>query len=156
MQYVTFDRIEVDTDGTTTGFINDKSCEIYSMPANETESELEQQGYAKCDAPGTQTYICEFDEWFEANCVKLIDYIGYQDFADFAGVAYISAQRWVQADQRSEEIAYSEAEAIEIVNKMKQEFRRAVVPQETIAGKTARLTGLELVGEDSHTVAEVW
>jgi hypothetical protein len=59
INYYIFDKIQRDEDGTTWGFKDGKMCEIFGMDDDSTEDQLTQNGFAKCDAPGTETFIVE-------------------------------------------------------------------------------------------------
>lgn len=85
---------------------------------------------------------------------KLWDYVGVQEFADFAGATYAQALRFLQADQRTDFLYYSEGDVLEEIAQMKSEFKAEIecptITFETLAGKVARQTGLELIGEPTE------
>jgi hypothetical protein len=58
INYYIFDKIEQDEDGLWWGYLRDKFCEVFhSSEDGETEPELIKKGFAKCDAPGTETFL---------------------------------------------------------------------------------------------------
>jgi hypothetical protein len=87
----------------------------------------------------------------ESQVFWLRDYVCTQEFADSAGASYVQALRFLQADQRSDFWYYSEQDVLEEIAKMKPEFKSEILSPtitfETLAGRVARQTGLELIGE---------
>lgn len=58
INYYIFDRIKQDEDGLWWGYLGGKFCEIFhSSEDGDTELELIEKGFAKCDAPGTETFL---------------------------------------------------------------------------------------------------
>jgi hypothetical protein len=62
IEYYIFDKIEA-TEGVTIGYLNGKSIEIFYLSADDTEEELVDKGFAKCDAP----------DWHETMVFSLSD-----------------------------------------------------------------------------------
>ena len=63
INYYVFDRIETDDLGCYWGYRGSKMCEVFPLSSEDTEAELVQSGYAKCDAPGTETYVVSEFDW---------------------------------------------------------------------------------------------
>lgn len=63
INYYVFDKIEQDEDGTLWGYKGEKLCEVFGLSADDTEEELIKNGFAKCDAPGTETFVVEESSW---------------------------------------------------------------------------------------------
>jgi len=62
INYYVFDRIERDDLGCHWGYKGNSFCEVFLLSSEGSEAELIEQGYAKCDAPGTETFVVkEFD-----------------------------------------------------------------------------------------------
>lgn len=61
INYYILDEI-VETDDEIKGYKNGKEVNLFQVE-EETESELIEQGFAKCDAPNTQTYLIEETAW---------------------------------------------------------------------------------------------
>jgi|SanBayMetagenome_1026888.scaffolds.fasta_scaffold00351_1 hypothetical protein len=60
INYYIFDRIEKDELGCHWGYKGNKFCEVFPVSADDTEAELIQNGFAKCDAPdSTETFCTE-------------------------------------------------------------------------------------------------
>lgn len=59
INYYRFDRIEKDGLGCHWGHRGNDFCEVFPLSSEDTEHELMQAGYAKCDAPGTETFVVE-------------------------------------------------------------------------------------------------
>ena len=59
INYYEFDRIERDEHGCQWGYIGSNFCEVFDLSADDTEHELVERGFAKCDAPGTETFCVE-------------------------------------------------------------------------------------------------
>lgn len=57
ISYYEFEKIKRDELGCYWGYVGDKFCEVFVLSEGETEQELKEQGYAKCDAPGTETFL---------------------------------------------------------------------------------------------------
>lgn len=57
--YYIFDRIEKDELGCYWGYKGNKFCEVFPISADDTEAELIRNGFAKCDAPDTETFCTE-------------------------------------------------------------------------------------------------
>ena len=58
INYYIFDKIEKDEDGLHWGHIGDKFCEVFhSSEDRDTDEELIAKGFAKCDAPGSETFL---------------------------------------------------------------------------------------------------
>jgi hypothetical protein len=63
INYYIFDKIEGDGQ-TYTGYLGNNSCEVFPLSSQDTEKELEENGFAKCDAPGgTETFVVEESAW---------------------------------------------------------------------------------------------
>jgi len=62
MNYYTFDSITKDDDNQYWGHLGDQSTEIYPTDSD-PEAELIEKGFAKCDAPGTETFLVEETAW---------------------------------------------------------------------------------------------
>ena len=60
VNYYVFDRIEKDDQGYL-GYLGDNSCEVFSLEGDDTE--LIEAGFAKCDAPDTETFCVEETAW---------------------------------------------------------------------------------------------
>jgi hypothetical protein len=90
--------------------------------------------------------------------IALWDYIDIQEFANFAGSSYVQALKYLHLDQRCEFYYYSEGEVLEEIEKMKAEFKEEMQNpnEETFAGKVARETGLELIGEPAMIYSNGW
>lgn len=63
INYYVFDRIEKEDLGNYWGYKGDKFCEVFPLTCEDDDQELIQAGYAKCDAPGTETFIVEESAW---------------------------------------------------------------------------------------------
>ena len=64
MNYYIFDSIKRDPDGTAWGYKNGQMTEVFFLSADDTESELEEKGFAKCDAPDwNETMAVEETAW---------------------------------------------------------------------------------------------
>lgn len=63
INYYVFDRIEADDLGCHWGHKGDDFCEVFPITEDDTEAELEEKGFAKCDAPGTETFCVEETAW---------------------------------------------------------------------------------------------
>ena len=61
--YYIFDRIEKDESGSTFGHKGNDYCEVFPLSADDTEQELAANGFAKCDAPGSETMVVEETAW---------------------------------------------------------------------------------------------
>ena len=57
INYYTFDRIEQEG-GTYQAYLGGKSCEVFPMDEDD-EAALIAKGFAKCDAPDTETFVVE-------------------------------------------------------------------------------------------------
>jgi hypothetical protein len=57
INYYVFDRIVDEGIGCYWGYKGDSFCEVFPLSAEDSEEELIAEGYAKCDAPGTETFI---------------------------------------------------------------------------------------------------
>lgn len=66
INYYVFDRIEQD-ESTYWGYLGNDFCEVYPIPPEETDESLIEEGFAKCDAPGTETFCVEESNW---QCLK--------------------------------------------------------------------------------------
>lgn len=63
MNYYTFDRIEKDG-GCHWGYRGDDFCEVFDFSSDDTEEQLEKDGFAKCDAPDwDRTMVVEEADW---------------------------------------------------------------------------------------------
>lgn len=51
LNYYVLDKIEKDDFGCTWGYKNGEMLEVFYLSADDTEDELKDQGFAKCDAP---------------------------------------------------------------------------------------------------------
>ena len=58
INYYVFEKIERDEDGCHWGFIGDKFCEVFLLSADDTEADLIEKGFAKCDAPDSKETFC--------------------------------------------------------------------------------------------------
>ena len=58
INYYTFDRIEQQADGSYLAYLGDKSCEVFPLDEDD-EQTLIVKGFAKCDAPDTETFVVE-------------------------------------------------------------------------------------------------
>jgi hypothetical protein len=58
INYYIFDRIEQQADGSYQAYLDDKSCEVFPLDEDD-EQTLIAKGFAKCDAPGTETFVVE-------------------------------------------------------------------------------------------------
>ena len=65
MNYYVFPKIERDEDGTAWAYDNQDRiiCEVFDFSADDTEEQLIREGFAKCDAPGTETFLVEETAW---------------------------------------------------------------------------------------------
>lgn len=63
INYYVFDRIESDEIGCTWGYKGSDFCEVFPISSDETEQELAEKGFAKCDAPGSETFCVEETAW---------------------------------------------------------------------------------------------
>lgn len=64
INYYVFDSIRRDPDGTTWGYKNGQMTEVFFLSADDTESELIANGFAKCDAPDwNETMVVEETAW---------------------------------------------------------------------------------------------
>jgi hypothetical protein len=64
INYYVFDSIKQDDDGTTWGYKNGQMTEVFFLSADDTESELIDKGFAKCDAPDwDETMVVEETAW---------------------------------------------------------------------------------------------
>jgi hypothetical protein len=59
MNYYVFDKIKKDEFGCYWGYKGEEFCEVFAFGEDETEQELKEKGFAKCDAPGTETFVVE-------------------------------------------------------------------------------------------------
>lgn len=55
INYYIFDRIERDELGCHWGYKSDKFCEVFPMSGDDTEADLIKNGFAKCDAPDSDS-----------------------------------------------------------------------------------------------------
>ena len=62
INYYVFDSITKDDDNQYWGHLNGQSVEVYPTDAD-TDAELFEKGFAKCDAPGTETFVVEETAW---------------------------------------------------------------------------------------------
>jgi hypothetical protein len=62
IKYYVFDSI-VCVDGEYRGYRNGQYVEVLPLESTDTESELIETGWAKCDAEGTETFIVEETAW---------------------------------------------------------------------------------------------
>jgi hypothetical protein len=58
INYYVFDKIELDGE-CRWGYKNGNFCEVFTLSADDTEADLIKNGFAKCDAPGTETFCVE-------------------------------------------------------------------------------------------------
>ena len=64
INYYVFPKIERDEDGLAWAYDGeDRVCEVFDFSADDTEEELIRKGFAKCDAPGTETFLVEETAW---------------------------------------------------------------------------------------------
>lgn len=64
INYYVFDSIAQDADGTTWGYKNGQMTEVFFLSADDTEAELIEKGFAKCDAPDwSETMVVEETAW---------------------------------------------------------------------------------------------
>jgi hypothetical protein len=64
INYYVFDRIEKEENGANFwGYLGNDFCEVFPLGSEDTESELIKSGFAKCDAPGTETFVVEETAW---------------------------------------------------------------------------------------------
>lgn len=64
ISYYVFDSITQDADGTTWGHKNGQMTEVFFLSADDTEAELIEKGFAKCDAPDwSETMVVEEAAW---------------------------------------------------------------------------------------------
>ncbi|MEL7494170.1 MAG: hypothetical protein AAGJ95_09440 [Cyanobacteria bacterium J06554_11] len=63
INYYVFDRIEKDDLGCYWGHKGESFCEVFPLSTEDTEDDLIVSGYAKCDAPGTATFLVEESSW---------------------------------------------------------------------------------------------
>ena len=63
INYYIFDSITKDKDGQYWGHLGDQSTEVYPLDGDETDEEINAVGFAKCDAPGTETFCVEETAW---------------------------------------------------------------------------------------------
>jgi hypothetical protein len=63
ISYYVFDSITKDDDNQYWGHLGSQSVEVY--PADDTDAELIEKGFAKCDAPEgyTETFVVEETAW---------------------------------------------------------------------------------------------
>ena len=59
MNYYIFDEIKKDKLGCYWGYKNSSFCEVFPLSSEDTEEELAAAGFAKCDAPETETFVVE-------------------------------------------------------------------------------------------------
>lgn len=59
INYYIFDRIERDEDGLYRAYLGNKFCEVFPIMDEDSEQTLIAKGFAKCDAPGTETFVVE-------------------------------------------------------------------------------------------------
>lgn len=57
INHYVFDRIEADDLGCHWGYKGNSFCEVFPLSSEDLEAELIKGGFAKCDAPGTETFI---------------------------------------------------------------------------------------------------
>lgn len=62
IEYFSFDSIQMDEDGQLMAYYGDKWCYVYHGEGA-TEEELIRDGWAKCDAPGTETLVVALSEF---------------------------------------------------------------------------------------------
>lgn len=55
INYYVFEKIERDGDGCHWGYIGDNFCEVFLLSADDTEADLIKNGFAKCDAPDSNS-----------------------------------------------------------------------------------------------------
>ena len=68
IKYYVFDSITQDEDGTTWGYRNGQMTEVFFLSADDTDAELIQKGFAKCDAPNwDETMVVEESAWASIN-----------------------------------------------------------------------------------------
>ena len=69
INYYEFPKIERDEDGTVWAYdASDRViCEVFDF-SDDTEEELASNGFAKCDAPGTETFLVEETAWEAYQC----------------------------------------------------------------------------------------
>ena len=65
INYYVFPKIDRDEDGTAWAYDQEDRviCEVFDFSADDTEEELIRKGFAKCDAPGTETFLVEETAW---------------------------------------------------------------------------------------------
>jgi hypothetical protein len=63
INYYVFDRIDKDELGCFWGYKGDDFCEVFPLSSEDNEEELVKNGFAKCDAPETETFIVEESSW---------------------------------------------------------------------------------------------
>jgi hypothetical protein len=63
INYYVFDKIVKDDLGCYWGHKDYDFCEVYPLSSEDTEDELIEAGYAKCDAPGTETFVVLENDW---------------------------------------------------------------------------------------------
>lgn len=64
INYYVFDRIEKDEHGSVWGYRGQDFCEVFYLSADDTEEELAEKGFAKCDAPNwNETMVVEESSW---------------------------------------------------------------------------------------------
>lgn len=65
MNYYEFPKIERDEYGSTWAYdrFDRIICEVFDFSADDTEKQLVRDGFAKCDAPGTETFLVEETAW---------------------------------------------------------------------------------------------
>lgn len=62
ISYYEFDSITRDEDNQYWGHLNGQSVEVYPTDSD-SEEDLIEKGFAKCDAPGTETFVVEETAW---------------------------------------------------------------------------------------------
>ena len=62
INYYIFDKIEQDNLGGYWGYLGKDFCEVFP-PDGDSEDELIIKGFAKCDAPESETMIVEESSW---------------------------------------------------------------------------------------------
>ena len=62
INYYIFDSIQHDGQSYI-GHLGGNSCEVFPCSSKDSEKDLIDQGFAKCDAPGTETFVVEESAW---------------------------------------------------------------------------------------------
>jgi len=57
IDYYVLDQIEMNACGDYLGYRGDETYDVFPLTAEDTDITLIESGYAKCDAPGTETFI---------------------------------------------------------------------------------------------------